>query len=420
MQGLGGTGAQQSKDCSFEAGSVGGAPLRVSWFLVIFFVYQLVDAMNNRGLPVWVRVLEVSGNEFILLATVLCHEMGHGTMARKRGGEISEVLLWPFGGICFTSRPTGRDGRQKLVDDLYIVAAGPATHFPMAGAWVVLLAAFAAASVEVVTGPSWHFLIPFSGGQMPCLSDGVPGCYQSYMGYLTYRFLAQGVQMNVMLFMFNVFFPMYPMDGAKLIVCTLQLFCGVSAQRAAKVLIYTSTPLAIIFIGYSLMGFRSGGLQPGITLFMGIMCLQESYRIWKLMQAGRLHTHPLFELARSSTTTAVDGMGQTQRLNMSDRDDEEMAIRAPQIQVSELRPFSGGGRTLGAVHAQPSAPSASDESGGMEAPAQDRPPTRSKWLDRFETDAAERNKSVRQLEDERLERERLRREQQHLVGGVGR
>merc|ERR1712070_1311115 len=116
-QGLGGTGAQQSRDCAFAAGSIAGAPLKVSWFLVIFFVYQLVDAMNNRGVPIWVRVLEVSGNELILLATVLCHEMGHGTMARKRGGEISEVLLWPFGGICFTTRADGRDGRQKLVDD---------------------------------------------------------------------------------------------------------------------------------------------------------------------------------------------------------------------------------------------------------------------------------------------------------------
>ena len=34
-----------------------------------------------------------------------------------------QVLLWPFGGICFTTRPSGRNSREKLVDDLYIVAA---------------------------------------------------------------------------------------------------------------------------------------------------------------------------------------------------------------------------------------------------------------------------------------------------------
>ena len=36
---------------------------------------------------------------------------------------LCEVLLWPFGGICFTTRPSGRNAREKLVDDLYIVAA---------------------------------------------------------------------------------------------------------------------------------------------------------------------------------------------------------------------------------------------------------------------------------------------------------
>merc|ERR1712216_185014 len=135
----GGTGAQQSRDCAFPAGSVLGAPLRVSWFLVIFFGYQLFEAMKGRGLPLWFRAAQACGNELLLLATVLCHEMGHGTAARYLGGEIKEVLLWPFGGICFTTRPSGRNARQKLVDDLKIVGAGPATHFPQSFVWIVLL-----------------------------------------------------------------------------------------------------------------------------------------------------------------------------------------------------------------------------------------------------------------------------------------
>lgn len=68
--------------------------------------------------------------------------------------------------------------------------------------------------------------------------------------------VAQAIQLNVMLFMFNVFFPMYPMDGAKLIVCTLQLFCSSSARCAARVLVYTSIPLSILFIGNSLLGSK--------------------------------------------------------------------------------------------------------------------------------------------------------------------
>merc|ERR550532_3342272 len=105
--------------------------------------------MNNQSLPMWVRILIVTGNELVLLLTVLCHEMGHGTMARRCGGEIAEVLLWPFGGICFTTRPHGRGPREKLVDDLWIVGAGPATHFPMAAAWLGLLAVLVSACSHV-------------------------------------------------------------------------------------------------------------------------------------------------------------------------------------------------------------------------------------------------------------------------------
>jgi len=413
MQGLGGTGAQQSKDCSFEAGTVAGAPLRVSWFLVIFFVYQLIDAMNNQSLPIWVRILIVTGNELILLLTVLCHEMGHGTMARRCGGQIAEVLLWPFGGICFTTRPQGRNSRQKLVDDLWIVGAGPATHFPMAGAWCVLLVALGAACSHVTLGPTWHYLIPFKSTAGPCFNPAVDHCFQTWAGYLTHNFLVQAIQINVMLFMFNVFFPMYPMDGAKLIVCSLQLYCESSARRAAKVLVYTSVPLALLFIGNSLVGLRSGGLSPGITAYMGIMCLMESYKIYQLMKDNRLYTHPLFELARSQTRDVTDDLGTSTQLNTQERDDPEVAARAPQVQFMELRPFTGAGHALGANQVQQQQPEAAKpvqvgSSGEKEASAtgqQDGVP-RAGLLERLERETAHRGKTVRELEEERLQQNR--------------
>merc|ERR1719158_1617730 len=109
-------------------------------------------------IPMWFRILRCCGNEFILLLTVLTHEMGHGTMAKRLGGEISQVLLWPFGGICFTTRPPNRDARQKLVDDLKIVAAGPATHFPQAGIWLALLMVLNWSWNLMHTESSWNML----------------------------------------------------------------------------------------------------------------------------------------------------------------------------------------------------------------------------------------------------------------------
>jgi len=299
------------------------------------------------------------------------------------------------------------------VDDLWIVGAGPATHFPMAGAWVLLMALYAAACSNVYLAPAWQHLVPFKSPHGACPpSMQMPFCFQTWLGYLLYSFLAQAVQLNVMLFMFNVFFPMYPMDGAKLIVCSLQLFCGVSARCAAKVLVGTSVPLAVLFIGYSLKGLGGGGLQPGITAYMGFMCLSESYNIYTLMKEERLYTHPLFGAARSSTREVVDSMGVTNRLNTTERDDEE-AARAPQVQFTELRPFSGAGRSLGAASeaSSPVPPGKQESAGGGASEAASGAvlggggsDARAAWLSRMEQQSADRAKSVRQLEEERLER----------------
>lgn len=411
MNGLGGTGAQQSKDCSFAAGSVSGAPLRISWFLVIFFVYQLLDVAKDKHSPLWVSVVRVTGNEFLLLLTVLSHEMGHGTMARRCGGNIAQVLLWPFGGICFTSRASGRNPHQKLVDDLWIVGAGPATHFPMSAAWLVVMLATRAACGLTALKPVWHLLIPFASldGLVPFHCDEHTAamfpdrCVTTNAGYLFYMFIVQAIQLNVLLFLFNVFFPMYPMDGSKLIVCSLQLFCKASARFSAKFLVYTSVPLAVVLIVHTIMGMRTGGMMSGITAYMGVMCLAEAYQIHKLLKEERLYTHPLFEQARSELVSEHDSMGSARRLNDRLTDDPETTGQG--VQFSEVRAFSGAGRSLGGGEVQPS----------QAAPAQAPASGRGQWLQKLEASTAERGKSVKQLEEERLEKDRLDRESLSLA-----
>ena len=39
----------------------------------------------------------------------------------------------------------------------------------------------------------------------------------------SWRLIGLGIRMNVMLFLFNVFFPMYPADGSKLLTVGLQI-----------------------------------------------------------------------------------------------------------------------------------------------------------------------------------------------------
>merc|ERR1719284_503159 len=103
------------------------APVRMSFYVPIFWGFQIWNIVSNARsltaeLVVW-SVVQATGQQVILLATVLCHEFGHGNMARYLGGEIAFVLLWVFGGICFSSRSRSDDHRKLLRNDFLIVAA---------------------------------------------------------------------------------------------------------------------------------------------------------------------------------------------------------------------------------------------------------------------------------------------------------
>eukprot|EP00392_Amoebophrya_sp_AT5.2_P007870 g7889.t1 len=297
--GLGDSGQRQSQDCAFEAAKINGTPIRVSYFLVIMFFYQIVGAYQQHAPVWWFPILYAVGTQFLLLATILCHEFGHGLMAKYLGGTIAQILLWPFGGICFSTRPSNiLDGRQKIKNELKIVAAGPSTHFLQAPFWVFVLLLqlhFYEVPAEVVSpNDLWYLLIPFSA------PPPVPFAYlPGLISQLFWMLACWAVTTNVYLFLFNVFFPMYPMDSAQILVCSLQL-CSFSAQFAAKALISVSVPMSVLLLLYAWTN-RSQGMMPAITGYLACMCLVEAYNIWKLYKARQLHTHRLFELARSAT-----------------------------------------------------------------------------------------------------------------------
>ncbi|CAD7925893.1 unnamed protein product [Amoebophrya sp. A120] len=319
--GFGASGQQQSQDCAFEAGKVNGTPIRVSYFLVIMFGYQILQALQQRAPVWWLPVAYAAGTQLILLATILCHEFGHGTMAKYLGGQISQILLWPFGGICFSTRPGNvYDGRTKIKNEMKIVCAGPATHFFQAPFWVLLLQ-FQAFAYDLDLLPLgfkdrselWQLLIPFAP-QPPVPFEQLPNLFAG----LGWMLCVWAATTNVFLFLFNVLFPMYPMDSAQMLVCGLQL-CGGTAQTAAKTLVFVSVPMSVLLLIYAWSN-RNAGMMPAISGYLAIMCLIEAYNIWQLYEKRQLHTHRLFELARSGTY--FDPVQNARRINVSGLDDD--------------------------------------------------------------------------------------------------
>lgn len=100
-------------------------------------MYAILMAVGKEGILTLINRRIVIGFQAILQVTVLCHEFGHGTMARYLGGSISYILLWPFGGelltpnvflhgngiasgICFSSYPRQGTVKENLLKDLEV------------------------------------------------------------------------------------------------------------------------------------------------------------------------------------------------------------------------------------------------------------------------------------------------------------
>lgn len=114
---------------------------------------------------------------------------------------------------------------------------------------------------------------------------------------MSFMVAMNGVTTNIMLFLFNVFFPMYPMDSAKIIVCTLQLCCKMRYRKVAWILVIISSIAGALMIGYTAWKqFTNENSSPlgNMPLMLAAMSLLETYKIYQMLQQGKVHEHPLF------------------------------------------------------------------------------------------------------------------------------
>jgi len=186
--------------------------------------------------------------------------------------------------------------RNRIQNDLKIVVAGPATHIPMCAFWIGVVAslvkAFAIEHPERYgLEPASFFWSPFHMPSRPPKLNGV-----QWLGLLT---AVNGVTTNVNLFCFNVFFPMYPMDSAKIVVCTLQLWCRCGYRRVAWVLVCLSgcaggaMVLRTLWSKFHQQG-GGGNVNANLPMFLAMMSLVETVRIYQMLQKNEVHRHPLF------------------------------------------------------------------------------------------------------------------------------
>lgn len=169
--------------------------------------------------------------------------------------------------------------------------------------------------------------------------------------------------------------------------------------------------------------------MTGVMGWMAVMSLFEAKKIWDLREKQQLHTHPLFETARSWRTEERDSFGVVHRINTSELDDNEPLV-----------PVGASGGLCGIICPPASSSSAQTcwsklpsrccpciFSAGTPAPGEELAPNagayeltvpqprteqmedqrsrRNQFLDNMDQKIADSQKTVRQLEEERQARE---------------
>jgi Zn-dependent protease len=88
---------------SFPLGRMFGVTVRIHFLFPLVCLGLVLRVTTKEFFPgTWIDMTMILG---LLFVTVLFHEMGHCFAARQVGGEASEVLLWPLGGLAACDVP---------------------------------------------------------------------------------------------------------------------------------------------------------------------------------------------------------------------------------------------------------------------------------------------------------------------------
>lgn len=235
-----------------------GIPIKAHWTLPLFLAFKIFSDSRPEAFRYNLAFAA------ILFITVIIHELGHALTAKSVGGKAHEIVLWPLGGLAYTS------GLRTLQNSLKVTLGGPFTHIPVAMglATIVFL-------IEGRLDP-----LTFS----PFYSD------MPKFEHMATAYLIIAVKVQVILFLFNMCVPAYPLDCGHAIV-EIALIKGFSPEKTARFIIGTSVLVAAVLLFYFEL------------LFAGAFIAYETWRLAKLEKSGALYEHPLFAMVQNLRST---------------------------------------------------------------------------------------------------------------------
>jgi Zn-dependent protease len=229
---------------------LGGIHVRVHILYILIVLNEYITVLlrtESAGLR-YVTVMMVT-----LFVLVLLHEFGHCLACRMVGGEADEILMWPLGGLAYCRPPS----RWKAA--LVTTVGGPAVN-------VILVPLLAGALLLTGAGKSELLFNPLRPGA------ALGEVYS--LGTALRFWLWSAYYMNLVLLLFNLVVPMYPMDGARIVQ---ELLWGRLGYRRSMMIATTVGLVAAVAL--ALFGlFNSEMRLVALALFGGLTCYNERQR----------------------------------------------------------------------------------------------------------------------------------------------
>jgi len=181
-----------------------------------------------------------------LFTLVLLHEFGHCFACRAVGGDADDILMWPLGGLASCDPP------RRWKAHFITTAGGPAVNLAIVPLTCAALA-LAGHSDAILFNPL-----------APAAAVGVFASYWLVALWWTHY-------INILLLLFNVLLPMYPMDGGRLMHALIWRARG--RKRATEI----ATLVGLVTAGVVAVGamITENVTLIVIALFGALVCWTE-------------------------------------------------------------------------------------------------------------------------------------------------
>jgi Zn-dependent protease/CBS domain-containing protein len=207
-----------------------GVPVRFHFTFIIFVAFLILSAKGGQSALI---------NAVYLIAffsSVLLHELGHASVAKRYGIQTLEITLYPIGGVARLERI------PKPKEELWIALAGPAVNVLIAialGAW-----------------------LSYSNGSFDPRTLTAP---------TDENLLSRIAAGNIILAVFNML-PAFPMDGGRVLRAVIARFR--SEEEATRIAAAVGRGLAIVMGLYALISGMF--ILLFIAIFVYLAATQEA------------------------------------------------------------------------------------------------------------------------------------------------